>query len=48
MHQSSMTRMEEFVDTYLDKETELKILDVGSGCKHSNQSTYKTFFNCGA
>ena len=45
MHNSSMDRMSEFVDKYLDRKKVFKILDIGSCCRHPSQDTYKKFFN---
>ena len=41
MHESSMERMKEFVNKYLDPDQKLKILDIGS---YDVNGTYKEFF----
>jgi len=45
MHESSMNRMREFIDEFLDENEYLKILDVGSWCKNAEYPSYKSMFN---
>lgn len=45
MHESSMQAMKNFIEKYLDRETELAILDVGSLQCDKTSATYKTLFD---